>query len=166
MTSNISKLSLRPNAFRFLLLLLLPASPIAAGGQTPGCTLARGVYTCDRASFQRTLKEAKTVAIEVGPRDRMARTQVKELVEALGKTAEPAESAADLTFVLAPADPDGVVIGPADQELGSLRIYAPGVEGQHGALLWGETFKGQPDMPWPSVVHMLIVQFQGRFEKR
>jgi hypothetical protein len=156
MTSTISLL-------RFLLLLVLAASPIAAKAQTPGCTLAKGVYTCDRASFQRTLKEAKTVAIEVRPRDRMARAQMKELVETLGKTVQPAEAPADLVFALTPDDFDGIVIGPADRELGSLRVYAPGVDGQHGALLWGETFRGQPDMPWPSVVHMLIVQFQGRF---
>jgi hypothetical protein len=159
MTSNISFL-------RFLLLFVLAASSIVARAQTPGCTLAKGVYTCNKASFQRALKESKTVAVEVRPRDRMARAQMTDLVEALGKTVQPAEAPADLIFALTPNDIDSILIGPADRELGSLRVYAPGVDGQHGALLWGETFRGQADMPWPSVVHMLIVQFQKRFDKR
>jgi hypothetical protein len=68
-----------------------------------------------------------------------------------------------LTFLLIPVDPDGIVIGPADRELATLRVYGPGADGQHGPRLWAETFSGQPGMPWPSVVHALIVQFQGRF---
>jgi hypothetical protein len=132
----------------------------------PGCTQNGCVYTCSRFAFQTALREAQSVSIETQPRDRTARSQLREFLKSLGKTVQPAEQPTDLTFVLIPPDFDGVIIGPADRELGNLRIYGPTVDGQRGSLIWAETFRGQPDMPWPSVVHALISQFQSEFAKR
>ena len=146
----------------FLAALLLTANAQATDPD-PGCTLSKQGYICDRASFHRMLKHSQTIAIDASPRDRIARKQLSELIVALGKS--PAESTADLTFALTPPDPDGVNIGPSDQDLAILRVYGPTVDGKRGNLLWAETYRGQPDMRWPSVVHALIQQFQTDFGK-
>ena len=152
---------------RFLPALLLLAALLPASAQTAdpdaGCTLSKQGYVCDRASFHRMLRHSQTIAIEASPRDQSARKQLSELIIALGKS--PAEGTADLTFALTPPDPDGVNIGPSDQDLAILRVYGPTVDGKRGNLLWAETYRGQPDMRWPSVVHALIIQFQGTFAK-
>jgi hypothetical protein len=149
-------------------LLLFAALLPAAGAQTtdsaPGCTLSKQGYICDKASFHRLLKHSQTIAIDASPRDRIARKQLAELIVALGKS--PTDGPADLTFALTPPDPAGVNIGPSDQELATLRVYGPSTDGKPGNLLWAETFRGQPDMRWPSAVHALMQQFQAEFAKR
>jgi hypothetical protein len=147
-----------------LALLLLLTLPSAAHAQTP-CTLSRQVYTCDQASFRAALASAHTIAVEARPRDRVSPPQLKELIVALGKTVAPAGSSADLTFSIIPLDNTGINVGPSGTDLASLRVYGPSTSGAQGEILWAETFSGQPDMTWPSVVHALIQQFRARAAK-
>lgn len=143
-----------------LLLAAVAAIPTGLHAQSPTpCTLAKQVYTCDQASFRAALAQAHAIAVEARPRDRVATSQLRDLVIALGKTVA---SPADLTFSLVPLDNTGVNIGPTGTELASLRIYAPGASAKQGDLLWAETFSGQPDMTWPTVVHAVIQQFRTR----
>jgi hypothetical protein len=135
------------------------------GGDDGACVLKNHVYTCDGAAFQRALAGATTVAIETHNADGVARSQLKELVtKNLAKTVAPAGSPADLEFLLIPTPLEGVVSSVTDADLGTLRIYTSGPNGGRGHLLWAETFNGTQDLPWPAVVHGLILQFKGRFK--
>jgi hypothetical protein len=136
------------------------------GGSDDGaCTLRDHVYSCDGAVFQKALAGATTVAIETHNADGVARSQLKSLVtNKLGKTITPAGSPADLVFLLIPTPLEGVVGSVTDSDLGTLRIYTSGNDGRRGHLLWAETFNGTQDLPWPAVVHGLILQFQSRFK--
>jgi hypothetical protein len=145
-------------------LCCLAMVPVAMWGQdgspSAGCALVKDVYHCDRALFRAALAQAKTVAVESVPANKMAVGQVTQLVGSLGKTVAGAEVPADLTFSLLKRDLDGVMIGPAGAELATLRVYGPSKSGQRGDLVWAEIYTGQPDMMWPSVVHALIEQFK------
>jgi len=163
---------------RFATLLLIPlaalglglSSPVHAqsdvgGGDDGTCVLKNHVYTCDGAAFQRALASATTVAIATHNADGVARSQLNDLVtRKLGKTVAPAGSPADLEFLLIPTPLEGVVSSVTDADLGTLRIYTSGHEGARRHLLWAETFNGTQDLPWPAVVHGLILQFQSRFK--
>jgi hypothetical protein len=134
------------------------------GGDDGACTLKNHVYTCDGAVFQKALAGATTVAIETHNADGVARSQLMKLVtNKLGKTVAPTGRAADLDFLMVPTSDSGVINGAMDPNLGTLRVYTSGPDGTRGHLLWAETFSGQQDMPWPAVVHGLILQFQSRF---
>jgi hypothetical protein len=166
----------RPRPWKCLLVLLavlgpgglrLQAQSDVGGGDDGACVLKNHVYTCDGAVFQRALAGATTVAIETHNADGVARSQLKDLVtRKLGKTVAPAGSPADLEFLLIPTPLEGVVSSVTDADLGTLRIYASGPNGGRGHLLWAETFSGTQDLPWPAVVHGLILQFQSRFKIR
>jgi hypothetical protein len=155
---------------RFALLVVLVGAAIVAraqgdigGGDAGACTLKNYVYTCDGAVFQRALAHANAVAIETHNADGVARAQLKDLLtKKLGKTIAPAGSPADLDFLLIPT-PLGGVNRETDADLGTLRVYTSGLDGARGHLLWAETFSGTQDLPWPAVVHGLILQFQSRF---
>jgi hypothetical protein len=43
-------------------------------------------------------------------------------------------------------------------------VFQPGLDGGRGQLIWVESFIGQPDMPWPMVVHGAILQFKNEFK--
>lgn len=168
-----SRLPRRRRTFAPCLLALLfavAAHPSRAAAQstpdTPpasGCTLHKDVYTCNWQTFQQSLAAAHTIAIETKPLDRPTATQLRRLAAALGKTIATADQPADLTFLLIPIDPPGITMGPADQEVATLRIYAPAPGTPRGTLLWAETLRAQPDRPWPAMVHSVIEQFQSRF---
>ncbi len=128
-----------------------------------GCVLSKGEYVCNWSSFKLRLDRSRTVAIETGPLDRSTAHQIGTLVAELGKQRSPDGQGADLTMVIRPVEPSGVNLGPADHELATLRVYAPGDGAAHGTLLWAETLKGQGDRPWPAQVHALISQFQDHF---
>jgi hypothetical protein len=149
---------------RTLLLTIFFAVPSIAQTSSPNvaCALNKGIYTCDKASFVKSLNAAKTVAVESQGTDHISPPQLKGLVKSLGKTSQPAP--ADLTFLLIPSTGDGVNVGPAGSELATLRVYAPAPAGQRGDLLWIESYTGQADMTWPAVVHALIQQFQTKFK--
>jgi hypothetical protein len=129
------------------------------------CTLKNHIYTCDGAALQRALASASTAAIETGNVDGAAQSQLSSLiVKKLGKTLAAKGTPTDLVFLLVPTAPTGVVNSSGDVDLGTLRIYATTPEGARGPLLWAETFRGDQEMPWPAVVHGLILQFQSRFK--
>lgn len=141
--------------------LLSPVTADAQAAAVPACTLKNGVYTCDNVAFQQDLRNARTVRIEVGRIDRIARAQLEDLVAKLGKTVSD-EGAADLTFTLTAPDHNEVNVLPGDADLGTLRVYATGTDGQR-QLVWAETYRGRTDLPWPSVVHMVIRKFERHF---
>jgi len=144
-------------------LSLTPAR--AQSDAAAGCTLKNHVYTCDGAAFQKALAGAQTVSIETHNTDGVARSQLQELIaKKLAKTVATEGGHADLNFLLIPIAEQGVVnTSPGDVDLGTLRVYTAAADGSRGQLVWAETFSGQSDLPWPSVVHGLIQQFQSRF---
>jgi len=131
-----------------------------------GCTLKDHVYHCDGAVFQKALAAATAVKIETHNADGIARSQLGDFVsKKLGKTIAAPGASADLDFLMIPVDDQGVMYSEgSDANLGTLRIYTATPDGARGHLLWAETFSGRPNMPWPAVVHGLILQFQARFK--
>jgi hypothetical protein len=158
----------KSHALPLLVGILFPALlPLSLQAQTDqpaiGCTQNKSTWICNRDAFAKALHSAKTITLDLPHTDHTSAPQLKDLAHSLGKTVQPAP--ADLIFVLVPATTsDGVFIGGSGVELGGLLIYASTPSGQRGPLLWGETFTGQPDMPWPSVVHELIQQLQAKFK--
>ena len=152
--------------------LLMALSPAPTRGQSQaaedlgGCTLKDHVYHCDGAVFQKALAAATAVKIETHNADGIARSQLGDFVsKKLGKTIAAPGASADLDFLMIPVDDQGVMYSEgSDANLGTLRIYTATPDGARGHLLWAETFSGRPNMPWPAVVHGLILQFQARFK--
>ncbi len=136
-----------------------------SGGTDAGsCTLKDHMYSCNGAAFQSMLLSAKTVAVEAHNADGVARSQLMGLLtKKLNKTIATKGVAADLIFLMMPIDPSGIVNGVGDAELGTLRVYSPAADGTRGHLVWAETFSGTQDLPWPAVVHGLILRFQSHF---
>lgn len=158
---------LRRTALAWMALLLGSARAVLPA-QTPGagCMLNRQVYTCDWQVFRARFAAVHTVAIETPPRERAAGNRLRELAEALGKSVAGPEQPADAVFRVVSANPSGIAIGPADQPLATLQVLAPAAAGNgggSGTLLWAETFVGQADRPWPTVVAAVADQFQARF---
>ncbi len=152
----------------FVLGLLFRTAP-AASAQKPvapdaGCMLHKDTYTCNWPSFQQAFDRAHTVALQTGHLARSPAAQLRKLITELGKTEAPEGQPADLTFAVAPVDPNGVDFGPMDHDLARLKVYAAGTSSAHGTLLWAETYRGQGDRPWPAEVHALLTQFQDRFQ--
>jgi hypothetical protein len=129
------------------------------------CTLKDHVYTCNSAAFQRALLSAKTATVETQNVDGAARQQLTGLVvKKLGKTLAPEGGPTDLIFLIVPTEQGGTVdTRPGATDLGTLRVYSASADGTREHLLWAETYSGEPDMPWPAVVHSLIAQFEGQF---
>ncbi len=137
--------------------VLLAQAPSAAG-----CAIEKGYYHCNHASFLRTLKEARTVAVESQPFDRATTNSLSELARALGKA--EVSSSADLMFVLIRTQAEGIFYGPSGRELASFLVYARGPKGEERQLVWVETFDGEPDMAWPIVVYEIIRQFKASIQ--
>jgi hypothetical protein len=131
---------------------------MAQATSAAGCVQDKDRFTCNATAFAVALKNAATIAVDSQPSNQIADGQLGRLVGSLGKTVSPGQ--ADLTFVLVRIDYGGVNYGPGDRELAALRIYSHGPEGARGPLVWVEPFSGLPDMPWPTVVRELIVQFK------
>jgi hypothetical protein len=130
-----------------------------------GCVLDGHTYICSFGGFHHAFHRSKTIAIEASPRDRGALAQLNDLVVALDRTVAPAGQG-DLIFAVLPVDHGGVMIGPGDVDMATLRIYRQGPDGTHGEMLWAETFRGPGDRPWPATVHALLMQFKARMVKR
>jgi hypothetical protein len=130
-----------------------------------GCVLDKHTYVCSFGGFHHVFHRSKTIAIEADPRDHAALNQLNELVVALNRTVAPAGQG-DLIFAVLPVDHGGVIIGPGDVDMATLRIYERGPDGTRGEMLWAETYRGQSDRPWPATVHALLRQFQERMAKR
>jgi hypothetical protein len=135
----------------------------SAPATSPGCGVLNNVTTCNWHAFHPLLKKSSVIAVEHGNIDRFTGRQLSELAERLGKTVASPDHPGDLTFVIAPATEHGIDIGPADQPIADLQIYAGPTS--RGQLLWVETFRGDPDRPWPSSVHSVIDQFEARLAK-
>jgi hypothetical protein len=156
-----------PNPIRFagVFLGLFSAASAISLAQTPtinSCTQDHGHYSCDEAGFAHALRSARTVATESQPFNHASEHGLEDLARDLGKTAQA--EPADLTFVLVRPDAQGLFYGPAGRELAYLRVFAHGTQSERGSLVWVETYNGQPDLPWPAIVHQLIRQFRDRFK--
>jgi hypothetical protein len=126
------------------------------------CTKDGNQYNCDKASFEKILHAARTVSIRT-PRLQPSAGQLNKLVQSLDKTVK--SSNADLTFVLARPEPDGIYYGPADRELAAIRVYYGADENNPGTLVWVESYSGQPGTAMPIVVHHLTEQFREQFKR-
>jgi hypothetical protein len=141
-----------------------PAMAQERSTSTPACILTKGVYTCDGVTFQKILASANTISLETHTIDKVARSQLTEFItKKLNKTVVPEGSPCDLVFLLLPIEATGVNYTSGDAELGTLRIYLPNSENDRGEIIWAEVFSGRIELPWPSVVHGVITQFQSRF---
>jgi hypothetical protein len=138
-------------------------TPAETTGLTPACKLSNGVYTCNSVGFQQALAQAKTAAIETGPVDPAAQTELRTLFATLGKTAAATGEPADLTFLLVPVDPQGVAFNTGDTQIAALHIFARRSGAGRGDLIWAENFIGPQDVPWSIVVNRLISQFKSHF---
>jgi len=137
----------------------------AVFAQTPaaGCKKDGQSYACNWEAFQARLKQSNTVAVRAEHLDAYTGVQLQHLAAALGKTV--VEKDADLGFEVVPVDSNGVRIGPSDEALAQLRIYAKGFMSSRWEPVWVETYTGQADMPWASTVHETIQQFEDRLPK-
>lgn len=135
---------------------------LSAQQHASGCTLDfQDHYRCDRDAFQSRLAAAHTVRIDTDRLDLFASRRVQDLVGSLGKTVVAPGQKPDLIFDLSPVDRGGQIdLSPASVALATLSIYDP----THGTgkrrLIWVETFDGQTDRPWPSVVIDLLQKFK------
>lgn len=151
-----------------VLLLLGTGLPVAqtqtATAKAVGCSLHGHVYTCDGDVFQTALSSARTVAIETHNVDGIARDQLTRLVTVkLGKAIASQDNPPQLIFLMIPiVDEGGITRDTGNLDLGTLRIYAAAPDGSRGSLLWAENFSSEY-MPWPAVVHGLILQFESHF---
>jgi len=114
------------------------------------CKLASNLYTCNTASFQQTLGQAKTAAIQTGPVDPAAQNQLKKLIAALGLTAPASGEPADLTFLMVPVDPQGVAYNTGDTQIAALHVFARTTGPGRGDLVWAENFIGRRIFRGPS----------------
>ena len=136
----------------------------SATGESTACILKDHVYTCDKAAFQTALTNAKTASVETHSVDKLAQAQLNDLLtKKLGKTLAPEGSPTDLIFLLIPVGVEGMSMSPGNVDVGTLRVYSANPGGSRAHLLWAEDFSGSEDMPWPTVVHGLISQFQSHF---
>jgi hypothetical protein len=156
------------DSFRILLaaLFLVTLTPALhtqtdLGDRHEGCMANGRVNTCDKASFQRALADAESIAIDSHPADRVVIKQLSQMIQGMGKTVELPSSTAELTFVLQRIGRDDAIeVGPGGESLARLTIYGPGYGSGREYMLWSETFFGPPDMAWPAVVQSLIQQLQ------
>lgn len=143
---------------------MFSGATVVAQQDVASCSFDKGAYTCNWSAFKSVLEASRTVAVENEPMDQPTGTQLKELARKLGKTVAAGERRADLTFTVVSADEPGIAIGPADQEILELKMYAGG--NSNGKLIWVESYRGQQDRPWGANVHEAIEQFLARFGKR
>jgi hypothetical protein len=129
------------------------------------CTLDGLAHTCNRADLQRAFAEAHTVAIESQPKDRVADAELASFTRKLAKELSPSASA-DITLRLVRTPSAGVSVGPSDVELATLRVFSTKSGPQDSRLLWVETYRGQPDLPWGAVVRALTGQLQATLAGR
>jgi hypothetical protein len=140
------------------LAFLVATGATCQASSTPGCSIEKGYYQCNRAAFLTTLNEAKTVAVESRPFDQATTNSLSRLARTLHKT-EISDSA-DLTFVLIKTQAEGIFYGPSQRELASFLVYLRDPEGAGRRIIWIETLDGEPDIVWPIVVFNIIRQFK------
>jgi hypothetical protein len=129
----------------------------------PHCTADKKVehYLCDAAAFQRRLAKAHAVRVDTDRMDLFGHKQMEKLATDLGKQIAAPGQRPDLIFAIAPIDRSGRIdFGPGDTALATLTIYDPAKGAGRRGIIWVETFDGQEDRPWPTIVVDLIRQFQ------
>ncbi len=101
----------------------------AVPAQAPafGCSKDKNRDSCDKPQFKKILRDARIVAVQSQPYNRISDKALEDLARELGKSVQ--SGSADLTFLLEPADPDGIYFGPNDRELASLRVFSRGSKG-------------------------------------
>jgi len=129
------------------------------------CTLDGQAHTCNRADLLRLFAEAHTVAVESQPKDHIADAELAALTRKLAKELSTSASA-DITLRLVRTQPAGVSVGPGDVELATLRVFSTKTGPQDSRLIWVETYRGQPDIPWVAVVRALTSQLQATLAGR
>ncbi len=128
--------------------------------KTIDCSVDGAQYTCTRADLLRTFAEARTIALESQPTDRLAEGQMRSFARSLTKVVVPGHDSADITLRLVRTQPTGMSVGSFDVDLATLRVFST-VDGRSkGDLLWVERYRGQQDVPWPSIVQALTGQLQ------
>ena len=159
-------------AATFVLLPALGTVSAAAQGRASGqqaCVLDKGIYTCSHHAFAAELRSARNIYMVPAPHDGASDEALKDLAHRLAKRVDGPDS--DLTFMIVKTDRT-IYIGPSDTELATLRIYgrpsqnaatADGEQVPRGPVLWVESYRGQPDIPWPAVTHNLVEQFEQDF---
>jgi len=141
-----------------LCLIAFNIEAVPAQAPASGCSRDKGYYFCNKSQFTTALKNAGIVSIETHPFNQISTKALEDLARGLGKSVQ--SDSAQLTFVLAPGDAEGLYFGPNDRELARLSVFSRGPKGELGQLIWVESFIGQPDMSWPVVVRGLIQQFK------
>jgi hypothetical protein len=126
---------------------------------TVDCSIDGKQLTCNRTEMQKRFAEAHTILLESQPRDSVADAQLAAFAKSLTKQVVSAQPA-DITVRLVRPDRTGVVFGSKDVDIASLRIFSTKKGTENSNLLWVENYRGQEDMPWLAVVHMLMAQFQ------
>lgn len=135
-------------------LSLQPASRVPPPQTTITCDPSG--TNCDQTTLRTTVHDARTIAIQAPPRDRVAQAELGRLVHDLGKQLAPPHGAADLTLILTQPQPSGVEIGPGDRDLATLQVYS----GRTGQLIWVQRVRGQGNKPWPAIVGETLEQFR------
>ena len=150
-------------AVAFLAIAAAACAPAQTRVRTPGCVPHGTGYKCDQQQFERVLRTAKTVSVQVPRMSSAEARQLLKLARSLGKTTPAGPS--DLTFVLVRPDSPGIYIGPANRNLAEIRVYQNSAGAAPGKLVWVERYYGQSGDPWPIVVHRLAAQFRHDFRK-
>jgi hypothetical protein len=145
-----------------LCLAALNVTAASAQAKLSACSKVKDQYSCNKPQVAKALVDARTVAVESHPFNKVSEKALADLARDLGKNVQ--SDSVDLVFVLEPAGPDGIYFGPNDKELATLRVFTRGPNGQRGQLLWVETLTGQPGKPWLMVVHDLVQQFKAEFK--
>jgi hypothetical protein len=142
---------------------LFASAASAQKPSVPHCTSDQKAdhYLCNASAFQRRLDDAHTIRVDADRMDLFARQQMEHLVVRMRKQLSAPEQRPDLIFDMAPIDRSGRInVGPADTALATLNVYDPAMGAGRRGLIWAETFDGQEDRPWPTVVVDLIRQFE------
>ena len=127
----------------------------------PACTLQGRNYLCSKPNLQQAISLASTVRIVSQPANHASDAALSSLAQTLGKAVLAGDqSHADLTLRLTPIEPAGVTVGTGTVDLAMLNIFVAAPGDPTAKLLWSETYNGDPDMPWPSVVRALTRQFK------
>ncbi len=139
-------------------------APTTSLADLPACTLQGRNYVCSKPALQQALAAAHTVSLVSQPANHASDAALNSLAKSLDKSIVPGTEAqpADLTIRLTPIEPAGVSVGTATVDLAMLNIFIAIPGNPSAKLLWSETYNGNADMPWPSVVHALTRQFKGR----
>ncbi len=160
------RVPITPVLFALLVAAQLPStlraqtvtSPIS---DLPACTVKGSSYVCSRPALLQALAAAHTVVLVSQPANHASDAALASLAKSLGKTIDPGKPA-DLTLRLTPIEPAGVTVGPGTVDLAMLNIFLPASGDPTARLLWSETYNGNPDLPWPTVVNALVRQFKAR----